>query len=459
MSDRKLIKNSLIMTFMDDGYTAIKIIKSDMLIVDNIIVRIQRDLNAEDCEIIDGEGMLSIPGLINSRSRALVSKVSKSIAEDINCDRYNNTPIYHRINPYVNAALKVLNEEEIKAILKVALYEAIEGGTTTLFDQGTLNDTEYLLELCKQIGIRVVAAPSLISRTSLPVGDIMGNIENEIQDADEKSLIEYNVSLIKKYNTEMAKAAIGLYNCEALSDNLIKKAAQAAKEYNTHLIFPCNETKIEKEYCIKRFEISPLQRFEKNGALFNKTILGSMTYTDEKDYEIAKNYNVNIAHCPMQAALDGVFEKMVEPLSYQINTALGTGRCPINMLEQLKVCSLVGKLEFKKRYKVRGTYVYYAAIEAGAQIFGNDKLGRLIEGSIADIVMLKINEPHLTPFTMPLVDLLYSYRTQDVVNVMVNGNFIMKSGVVLGIDKKAMLEKANLAFEKLWVYVRQAGVY
>ena len=80
MKHQLLIKKATLVTFFNDGYNAIKIVNTDIHVEDVIITKVDRDIHVpenENLEIIDGAGKLAIPGLINSRSRSLASRVSK----------------------------------------------------------------------------------------------------------------------------------------------------------------------------------------------------------------------------------------------------------------------------------------------------------------------------------------------------------------------------------------------
>lgn len=97
MSHQLLIKDCSLVTFFNDGYNAIKILENiDLLVEDGTIRTMDRNIEA-DCETIDAEGKLAVPGFVNGRSRCLASKMTKAIAEDLKFDLYGNTPLYTRV--------------------------------------------------------------------------------------------------------------------------------------------------------------------------------------------------------------------------------------------------------------------------------------------------------------------------------------------------------------------------
>ena len=225
MSKRLLIKNVMLMTFFHDGYNAIKILPSDVLIEDSVILATDRDLTDQTAEGWTA-GKL-IPSLINGRSRTLTSRVSKGLAEDMRFDAYGNTPLYTRVNPFLNIALEILADEELETILSLGLYEAVDSGTTTLSEHCTGRELPIFLQLCERLGLRTVAAPMLMSRKTLPEADAWG-VFDQGKASDEEALLQWNRALVEKHAGGRVQAAMGLGSVDTTSERLIQKAARHA---------------------------------------------------------------------------------------------------------------------------------------------------------------------------------------------------------------------------------------
>ena len=182
------------MTFFNDGYNAIKILPTDILIENGKILTIDRNLHDDKAEIVDGKGRLCIPGLINGRSRSIACRLSKGLAEDKRFDQFGNTPIYTRVNPFINIALEVLNEEELMDVISLSIFEAIESGTTMLIEHCTGKEMHAFLNIAEKAGIRSICAPMLSSFNKLPVGNIDGSIDYGSL-SDEDALLSWRLVL------------------------------------------------------------------------------------------------------------------------------------------------------------------------------------------------------------------------------------------------------------------------
>ena len=80
------------------------------------------------------------------------------------------------------------------------------------------------------------------------------------------------------------------------------------------------------------------------------------------------------------------------------------------------------------------TVVKMATLE-GAKILGLDHLiGSIEVGKLADIIIVDMNQPHLTPLYNPYSQLVYAVRGADVVTSIINGKIVMENRRLLTID-------------------------
>jgi 5-methylthioadenosine/S-adenosylhomocysteine deaminase len=87
------------------------------------------------------------------------------------------------------------------------------------------------------------------------------------------------------------------------------------------------------------------------------------------------------------------------------------------------------------------------ATRGGAAVLGaENETGSLEPGKKADIIVLDMNQPHLTPlFTIPS-HLVYAARGADVIHSIINGTIVMRDRQLTTLDEKAILDcTINLA--------------
>ena len=63
----------------------------------------------------------------------------------------------------------------------------------------------------------------------------------------------------------------------------------------------------------------------------------------------------------------------------------------------------------------------------GARVLGMaDRIGSITPGKEADIILVDIRKPHLTPLYRPFSHLVYAARGADVVTSIIGGRIVMK---------------------------------
>ncbi len=82
-----------------------------------------------------------------------------------------------------------------------------------------------------------------------------------------------------------------------------------------------------------------------------------------------------------------------------------------------------------------------------------DRVGSLEVGKAADVILIDVNKPHLTPFTHPVHQIVYFATGADVDTVVVDGVVRMRHGRIDHVDEERVIVDAvreqRLAFERI----------
>jgi 5-methylthioadenosine/S-adenosylhomocysteine deaminase len=80
----------------------------------------------------------------------------------------------------------------------------------------------------------------------------------------------------------------------------------------------------------------------------------------------------------------------------------------------------------------------------GAKALGlSEKVGTIEVGKRADIVLLDLSKPHLTPLQDIYACIVYSARGSDVDTVIVDGKVLMENRQVMVLNEADVREKAE----------------
>jgi 5-methylthioadenosine/S-adenosylhomocysteine deaminase len=80
----------------------------------------------------------------------------------------------------------------------------------------------------------------------------------------------------------------------------------------------------------------------------------------------------------------------------------------------------------------------------GARVLGMaDRIGSIAPGKQADIILVDMMKPHLTPLYHPFSHLVYAARGADVVTSIIGGRIVMKERRLLQIELAAVMEEVR----------------
>jgi len=89
------------------------------------------------------------------------------------------------------------------------------------------------------------------------------------------------------------------------------------------------------------------------------------------------------------------------------------------------------------------TVVRMATIE-GARALGMEKItGSLQIGKKADIIIIDLNKPHLTPIYNEYSHLVYAANGADVDTAIINGKVVMENRRLLTLDETEVMQKVG----------------
>ena len=162
------------------------------------------------------------------------------------------------------------------------------------------------------------------------------------------------------------------------------------------------------------------------------------------------DHGVKVAHNPasnMKLA-SGMHFKFKEMREAGITVGLGTDGCSssnnLDMVEAMKLASLLGKVWRKDPEAVTADEIFHSATEAGASFVGL-KAGRIAEGYLADLSLVDLNMPAFTPNFNFISNLVYAANGSCIDTVICDGKILMQDKKVPG-EEEIMERAAQIAY-------------
>lgn len=371
-----------------------------------------KDFNFD--KVIDGSGMVALPGLINTHTH-LAMTLFRNYADDMKLEDW----LFKKIFPLEDK----LMGEDVYYGSKLGLIEMIKSGTTCFLDMYFF--VEDTLKAINESKIRACISRGLTS--------------GEGEDAK----IQEVRDLYGKYNDYEGriKIMVGPHAVYTCSEDFLKKCLNLTKELNTRLHIHLNESKNEVEESLKAHGKSPIEWVDYLGLLEVPTIAAHCVWLNENDMNILKNKNVNVAHNPVSnlkiaSGIANIYKMQKEGINVCLGTDGAASNNNLNMFKDLNIASLLSKGLNLEPVATTAYETLEMATINGAKALGlEDLIGTLEVGKEADIILIDFNKPHLKPKNNVISSLVYSVFGSDVDTVIVKGNVLMENRKIKVFDE------------------------
>jgi 5-methylthioadenosine/S-adenosylhomocysteine deaminase len=393
-------------------------------IKDGLIVKISQKKDSgsnafSDKETIDASGCIVMPGLVNTHTH-LPMVCFRGMADDLPLMKWLNEHIFP-------AEARFVNKKMVYDGATLAMAEMILSGTTTFCDGYFFEDA--ITEAVSVAGMRAVVSQGF-SDFIMP----------------DKSSFEKMMAAAKCFVTRWQPYAPMItpayfchspYTCSPATLVRVKEAArEAGILYLMHLL----ENKDEIDTILNRYGKKPVQHLLDLGVLDDQTVAVHCNWLTKEDIAVFADLGVKVSHNPESSMkLAAGVAPVPEMLRHGITVGIGTDGCASNndldMFREMDTAAKIHKVTLLDPTVMNAETVLKMATIDGAKVLGLDNLiGSIEAGKQADIILVDMNQPHLTPLYNCYSQLVYAARGADVRTSIINGRIVMKERQLLTID-------------------------
>ena len=120
------------------------------------------------------------------------------------------------------------------------------------------------------------------------------------------------------------------------------------------------------------------------------------------------------------------------------------------MFEAMRQAAFLHKLVSNDPRVVSAKEALAMATIGGARALGlEQRLGSIEAGKLADLIAVRTDAPRQVPMYDPISHLVYTTHGDDVVLTMVNGQVLMRDGVVTTLKEAQVLQDARAAADQV----------
>lgn len=379
-------------------------------------------------QLVDmGESIL-MPGLINTHTHAAMS-LFRGIADDLTLDQWLTQYIFP-------AEAKHVSPEFVRWGTRLACLEMLLSGVTSYVDMYYFEDV--VAEETKRAGMRGVLGQTIIR---FPVPD---------HKTPEAALAWTEGFLTRYKNDPLITPAVAPHAAYTNSDETLRSARALATRHGVPLVIHLSETKKENDDIGAARRQTPTSLLDSLGALTGWTIAAHSVWMNDSDLDILRRRSTGVAHCPSSnMKLASGVAPVLQMFRLGIPVGLGTdgpagSNNDFNLFEEIDLASKLAKVTSMDPTALPARKAVEMATIEGARAAGLDrKVGSLEAGKRADLIAIRLDQPHAVPMFDVYSQIVNTLKASDVTDVMVEGRWLVRGRRPLTLDAAAIRAKAR----------------
>lgn len=396
-------------------------------------VNVPTEFHPPDARVIDCAGCLVMPGLVNAHTHAAMSLL-RGLADDL--------PLGRWLEDYVFPAEAThAGPEFVHLGTKLSAAEMALNGITTYAD-GYFH-MEHAAEAAIEVGLRAVVAQGVLD---VPTPDAP-------EPGSWEARVEQFLAVFPAH--PLVSPALFCHSPYLCGPETFRRASAICAERGMLLFSHVAETAREVEDIKTRYAVAPFAHLRNLGVLGRDLVCIHAVHVTEEDIDILADSETGVVHCSeSNMKLASGAAPIAAFLRRGIQVAIGTdgpaSNNNLDLFEEMRSASLMAKLVSGDPEALDAHAVLRMATIDGARVLHVDhEIGSLEPGKLADVIVVDLARPHLTPMYDPVSHLVYAARGSDVRDVIVNGVQVVEGGRLTTVDEQAILAAAAEAAREI----------
>ena len=388
--------------------------------------------------IIEGTGMVAMPGLINCHTH-LATSVLRCFTDDLTNKE----------------ALEALLQKEAKMDSRSAKVAALLSIAECLrFGVTSVSDLYYYPNATAQ----AVAESGIKANLALSSYRYIDQNEEFDFETDEQCReLQKVVDKWHGYDNGRIKIDAGIFAEYTSNYPLWESLAGYASEKGLGMQLHLSETRNEVDSCLDRTGMTPGELLACHRLFAVPATASGCAFLEPEEAKMLGKKKVSAVALPLSAAKNGQpCAPITDLVKAGMNVALGTDGAiqagNLDMFEVMRGAAMSVRASKGDPSALPSSAALMMATFCGAQAQGRaQECGMLKEGMDADLVLVDFTAPHLMPCHNVLTGLVYAAKGGDVAMTMVRGKILYQNGRFPTINLNAVVEElTTYAIPKLF---------
>ena len=433
-----LVQGADTLITMDDSRR--EIAGADLRMRGGVIVEIGQNLAVDGAEIINANGCVVTPGLVNTHHH-LYQTLTRAVpgGQDALLFGWLQTlyPIWSKFGP-----------EEMRVSALVGLSELALSGCTMssdhlyLYPNGSRLDNT--VEAAHEVGLRFHP-----TRGSMSIGESDGGLPPDHLVEVEADILTDSIRVIDKFHDarEGAMVRVGLAPCSpfSVSRDLMRESALLARDKGVMLHTHLAENDEDIAYSLEKFGCRPGQYAEDLGWTGNDVWHAHCVKLDGREIDLFAKSGTGVAHCPCSnCRLGSGIAPVRQMRDAGVNVALGVDGSASNdagnLVAEARQVMLLQRVQ-NGADAMSAREALEIATRGGAAVLGRDDCGQLAVGKRADLAIWDVRGIESAGSWDPAALLLAG--PTKVRDLFVEGRQVVRDGQMVTIDLPRLIERQN----------------
>jgi 5-methylthioadenosine/S-adenosylhomocysteine deaminase len=374
---------------------------------------------------LDATDGLVIPGLVNAHTHIAMT-LFRGGADDKPLDAWLREDIWP-----VEAELQA---GDVRAGTRLGIAEMVRSGTTAFADMYFF--MPEVADVVAESGMR-----ARLGHGCITVGK---------SEAKARAEFERALAFAREHDGRADGRVRTMFTPHSLTtvdESFYREFVPAAREAGLPVHVHANETTDEVDPIVAERGERPLVYADDIGVLADDSFVAHGVHVDERERKLLAERETGVVHCPASNMKLASGMAPVQALRKAgVTVALGTDGAGSNndldMFDEMRDAAMLGKLAADDASAVPAPAVVEMATAAGADLLGFDS-GRVAPGANADLVVLDLDTPHLTPEHDLVSHLAYAAHGGDVRHTVCDGQVLMRDRELQTLDLDSVMQAAS----------------
>ena len=401
-------------------------------------------------EVVDCKGRIVMPGMVNTHTH-LFQTLLKGLGDDMVLKKW--------FTCMTGPSGVHLTPEDAHVAALHGCVESIRSGVTSLVDFMYVHTRpgmiKAVVEAFDATGMRGFACRGFVSlgeEYGVP-RELIEDPEHAIGDAREQ---------MRRYNRPGARVQVGVAPnmIWAVDEKGYRLTRKLADEEHALITTHVAETIFELQTAATRYGQTDTEFLSDIGFLGPDVLAAHCVHCKEHDIRILLHHGTKVAHNPcsnmyLASGCPPIPEMLLAGVTVGLASDGPASSNNHSLFQAMKFAALIQKGFHQDATIITAEKVLEMATIDGARAIGLEKeIGSIEVGKKADLVVLDYENAFMTPIHHPVSAIVYSALGNEVTTVMIDGRFVMRDGVVTGVNEAEVRQRAQRHADDL---ARRAG--